>query len=55
MSKLSASDVASLKKVSKITPDYEFYAELFLLIINQPPYKRNLPDGTAYSSYWQAT
>lgn len=46
MSKLLPSDVASLKKVSKITPDYEMYAELFLLMINQPPLKRNLPDGT---------
>jgi|LauGreDrversion4_2_1035121.scaffolds.fasta_scaffold434602_3 hypothetical protein len=34
MSKLSQSDVASLKKVSKITPDYETYAEVFLLMIN---------------------
>jgi hypothetical protein len=55
MNKLSNSDVASLRKVSKITPDYEFYSELFLSIINQPPYKRNLPDGTTQISYWQAT
>lgn len=55
MNKLSHSDVASLRKVSKITPDYEFYSELFLTIINQPPYKRTLPDGTTQISYWQAT
>ena len=55
MSKLSQSDVASLKKVSKITPDYETYAEVFLLMINQPPIKRTLPDGTSHISYWQAT
>ena len=34
MGRLSTSDVASLKKVSKVTPDYEFYSQLFLTLIN---------------------
>jgi len=55
MSKLSSSDVASLKKVSKVTAEYEFYSELFLTLINQPPLKRSTPDGMSIVSYWQAT
>ena len=40
MSVIKSSDIASLKKVARITPDYEFYSELILALFELGPVKK---------------
>lgn len=52
MKLVKSSDIASLKKVAKVTPEYEFYSELILTCLDMGPMKKINPDGTSVISYW---
>ncbi len=47
MSLIKSSDVASLKKVAKSTPEYEFYSELIITLLDLGPVKKINPNGVA--------
>ncbi len=53
MSHIKSSDIACLKKVAKITPEYEFYSELILTCFDIGPIKKINPNGVSVISYWQ--
>jgi len=53
MSLIKSSDIASLKKVAKSTPEYEFYSELIIALLDLGPVKKISPNGVASVSYWQ--
>ena len=52
LSLLKTSDIASLKKVARPTPDYEFYSQLILALFDLGPQKKITPDGVLVVSYW---
>jgi formylmethanofuran dehydrogenase subunit B len=55
INKLNNADIASLKKVIKVTPDYEFFSELFLALIGNAPDKTINASGVTVISHWKAT
>ena len=54
MSRLTSSDVAILKKVSKPSPDYEFFIEPLLILFDLTPLKKINAKGVTVVSNWQA-